>query len=152
MEQTSQEKGKSAELLVFSELIKRGADLFIPVIDKGIDAVILKSNGTYQEIQIKATQEDDQSGYFNVYDINEHDEKKFYIICVDMNEKNSVVKDRPNIWILPAKDFKEYMVSGYRLPIYECSRKHGNKLRQDMLEKYRDAWELLTESQLSGTG
>ena len=139
----TQEKGKGAELLVFSELIKRGADLFIPVIDKGIDAVIRKSNGTYLEIQIKSTQEDDQSGYFNVYDIENHNEETFYIICVDMNEKK-IVEGKPNIWVLSAKDFKEYMVSGYRLPIYECSRKHGNKLRQDMLEKYRDAWELLT--------
>ncbi len=151
MEQTSQEKGKSAELLVFSELIKRGADLFIPVIDKGIDAVIRKSNGTYLEIQIKSTQEDDQSGYFNVYDIEKHNEKTFYIICVDMNEKK-MVNGKPNIWILSVKNFKKYMVSGCRLPIYECSRRHRNLSRQNMLEKYRDAWELLTELHLSGTG
>jgi len=52
-----------------------------------------------------------------------------------MNEKKSKVNGRPNIWVLSAKDFKEYMVSGCRLPIYERSRKHGNKAREEVLQK-----------------
>lgn len=142
----SREKGKLAEFLVFSELIKKGANLFVPVVDiGGIDAVLRKRDGTYIEIQVKSTQKEDQAGYFNVYDLEQHPEDKFYIVCVDMNEGKSKVKGRPNIWILSAKDFKEYMVSGCRLPIYERSHKHGNEPRDELLQKNFEAWELLTQ-------
>lgn len=144
IETTSQTKGKSAEFLVFSELIKRGADLYLPVIDTGIDGIIRREDGTYLEIQVKSTEEDDQAGYFNVYDINHHSEDRFFIICVDMNEGKSIKKGKPNIWIIPASDFKKYMVSGCRLPIYERSRKHDNKIRCELLKHRLNAWELLT--------
>jgi len=143
---TNREKGKLAEFLVFGELIKHGVDLYLPVIDvKGIDAILRRKDGTYIEIQVKSTQEEDQAGYFNVYDLDQHPEDKFFIICVDMNEKKSKVKGMPNIWVLSAKDFKEYMISGCRLPIYERSRKHGNEAREKLLQRNFEAWELLTQ-------
>ena len=111
MDETSQQKGKRAELLVFSELMKEGFDVYLPVVDKGVDAIIPTKNGTYLEIQIKSTENEEQAGYFNVYDLDKHPQDRFYIICVDMNEKKSKVKGRPNIWILSAKDFKKYITS-----------------------------------------
>ena len=143
MDETSQQKGKRAELLVFSELMKEGFDVYLPVVDKGVDAIIPTKNGTYLEIQITSTENEEQAGYFNVYDLDKHPQDRFYIICVDMNEKKSKVKGRPNIWILSAKDFKKYMVSGYRLPIYERSRKHGNEAREKLLQNNFEAWKLL---------
>jgi hypothetical protein len=143
MQITTEQKGKAAEFLVFSELLKKGADLYLPVIDIGVDAIIQQKGGTYLEIQVKSTEKEDQAGYFNVYDINEHPEDKFFIICVDFNEEKSIEKGKPNIWILPAKDFKEYMVSGCRLPIYERSHKHNNKVRFELLKNRFYAWELL---------
>ena len=137
-------KGKSAEFYVFSELIRRSADLYLPVIDTGIDAILRKKDGTYLEIQVKSTEKEDQAGYFNVYDINEHPEHKFFVVCVDFNEEKSIKEGKPNIWVLPAKDFKEYMVSGCRLPIYERSRKHNNAVRCELLKNRFYAWELLT--------
>ena len=130
--------------MVFGELIKRGADLYLPVIDTGIDAIVRRKDGVYLEIQVKSTEEDEQAGYFNVYDLDKHPEKTFFVICVDMNDKNSKVEGKPNIWILSANDFKEYMVSGCRLPIYERSRNHANKRRDELLQKNFEAWELLT--------
>ncbi|MFH1015373.1 MAG: hypothetical protein V1771_00035 [Chloroflexota bacterium] len=50
---SSTAKGKSVELWVSSELIRRGADIYLPVIDIGIDAIIRKKDGEYLEIQIK---------------------------------------------------------------------------------------------------
>jgi predicted AAA+ superfamily ATPase len=137
-------KGKGAEYFVFSELIRKGADLYLPVIDTGIDAILRKKDGTYLEIQVKSTEKEDQAGYFNVDDINEHPEENYFIICVDFNEEKSLEKGKPNIWILPAKDFKEYMVSGCRLPIYERSHKHNNKVRFELLKSHFYDWKLLT--------
>jgi predicted AAA+ superfamily ATPase len=136
-------KGKSAEYFIFSELIKRGADVYLPAVDIGIDAIVRRRDWTYLEIQVKSTQEEEQAGYFNVYDLDQHPEENFYIVCVDMNEDNAKVKGRPKIWILPAKEFKEYMVAGCRLPIYERSQKHGNKRRDELIQRYFEAWELL---------
>ncbi len=93
---------------------------------------------------MKSTEEPDQAGYFNVYDISKRPADEFFIICVDMNKKNFKVEGRPNIWILPAKDFKEYMTSGCRLPIYERSHNHGNKKRDELLQNNLEAWGLLT--------
>jgi hypothetical protein len=144
MQITTEQKGKGAELIVFGELIRRGSDLYIPIVDKGTDAILRKEGGTYLEIQVKSTEEDEQAGYFNVYDLDKHPEENFYIICVDMNKKNSKEKGKPNIWILSAKDFKEYMVSGCRLPIYERSHKHNNEVRCELLKNRFYAWKLLT--------
>jgi len=150
MEVTSQQKGKRAEFLVFGELIKRGAELYLPAIDTGIDAIVRRKDGTFLEIQVKSTQEEEQAGYFNVYDLEQHPEDKFFVICVDMNEEKSRVKGRPNIWVLSAKDFKKYMVSGCRLPIYERSRNHENKTREELLQKNLEAWHLLTGDTTEG--
>ncbi len=137
-------KGKSAEYFVFSELIKRGADVYLPAVDIGIDAIVRRKDGTYLEIQVKSTQEEEQAGYFNVYDLDQHPEKNFYIVCVDMNEDNAKVKGKPNTWILSTEEFKKYMVAGCRLPIYEHSQKYENKGRTELLQENFEAWGLLT--------
>ncbi len=143
MQITTDQKGKGAELMVFGELIRKGVDLYIPIVDIGIDAIIKKKDGTYLQIQVKSTKAHEQAGYFNVYDINEHREEKFFIICVDMNEDNLIEKGKPNIWVLPATDFKKYMVSGCRLPIYE-TRRGDKEPRYKLLQDCFYAWESLT--------
>jgi len=47
MELTNSQKGKLAEFLVFRKLVEEGADLYLPAIDTGIDAVIKKKDGIY---------------------------------------------------------------------------------------------------------
>lgn len=66
MKATTQQKGKRAEFLVFGELVKRGADIYLPVIDVGIDAISRLKTGTYLEIQVKSTEAENMAGYFNV--------------------------------------------------------------------------------------
>jgi hypothetical protein len=145
MELTSQQKGKRAELLVFGELLKKGADLYLPIIDIGIDAIVRRKDGTFSEIQIKSTEAEEQAGYFNVKlsDLQQHLEGKFFIVCVDFNEERAIEKGKPNIWVLPAKDYKNYMTVSGRLPIYE--RRRGDKEKRYKLLRNRFyAWKLLT--------
>jgi hypothetical protein len=143
VEKKTTNKGKAAELFVFGELLNSGADLYVPLVDMGVDAVLRRSDGTYVEIQVKSTEEDDQAGYFNVYDLGEHPEDRFFIVCVDMNERNRKTEGKPNVWVLSSKDFKEYMVAGCRLPIYERSHKHGNVQRCELLKDRFYDWEHL---------
>ena len=155
---STQDKGKYAEFLVFAELIGRGADVYTPTVDTGIDAVVRRKNGSYTEVQIKATEEDDQAGYFNVPNFDRYKSENFYVVCVDLNDyplakrakpsyKSLTLPDGklPNVWILTSKEFEEYETAGHRLPIYEGSQKHRNEKRYILLKKAYRAWERLTE-------
>lgn len=138
------ETGKYAEYLVFAELIKRGADLYLPVIDRGVDAVVRKPDGSYLEIQIKATEAHDQAGYFNVYDIAQRQDETFFVICVDLHRYDTFEgHDWPYIWILTGGEFKQHMTAGHRLPIYEKSRKHSDQPRYKILRHTFKAWDRL---------
>ncbi len=146
MEVTSQQKGRGAEFLVFGELLRKGADLYLPTIDTGIDAIVRRKDGSYLEIQVKSTEADEQAGWFNVCDLEEYEDKKLFIVCVEMS------KEPPEIWVLPSEIFKDYAnVSKskegwyqYRLGIDSKATKHGNELRRNLLKKYLGAWDLLT--------
>jgi hypothetical protein len=141
---TSQQKGKQAEFLVFGELIKRGVDLYLPSVDTGIDAVVRKKDGRYLEIQVKATETPIMAGCFNVYDLDARE--SFFIVGVDLS------RHPPETWILPSLVFIKHATvwkskQGYKrhtLILDYKDRKHGNKLRRDILQKYREAWDLLT--------
>lgn len=146
MDVTTQQIGKRAELLVFGELIRRGADLYLPVIDTGIDAVIPRKDGTYLQIQVKSRTK--QGGWFTAYDLDLYDDEKFFIVCVDMSQS------MPETWVIPSKIFKEYAYKPwkskggwieYTLSIDSRDKKHGNEPRRELLQEYREAWELLIE-------
>ena len=153
MEISSQGKGKRGEFFVFGELIRRGFDLYLPVIDVGIDAVVRLKIGTYIEIQVKTTQAEDQAGYFNVYDLKH--QPNLFIICVDTSEEKLKKWGQPEVWILPSKEFSEYATkttlksyTRYHLPLPAKDKRHENKPRHDILKEYcanenEDAWELL---------
>ena len=147
MKATNQRKGKGAEFLVFSELLRGDADLYLPAVDTGIDAVVRKKDGTYLEIQVKSTEADEQAGCFNAYDLDCYDEERYFIVCVDLS------RQPPETWILPCGVFKEYATKpweskkgwkSYRLDVNARDTQHGNKPRREILQEYRNAWGLLT--------
>ena len=45
--------GKIGELYVFNELLKRGAAVYVPLVDEGVDALVQTSAGGVVELQIK---------------------------------------------------------------------------------------------------
>jgi len=135
MNETSQQMGKRAEFLAFGELVKRGADIYLPVMDIGIDAVIRKKDSTYLQIQVKSTKAPGMAGWFNVYDLDQYEGKGLFIICVDLS------KEPPEIWILPSEVFQEHAVvwdtkkgwKRYTLGMDSRDTKHGNERRRDIL-------------------
>lgn len=52
---TTQAAGNIAELYVFNELLKRGAAVYIPLVDEGVDAVVRTAAGRTIELQIKSS-------------------------------------------------------------------------------------------------
>ena len=145
MERTSQQIGKRAEYLVFSELIKGRAEIYVPLIDTGIDAIIRREDGKHLDIQVKSTE---KGWSFAIWLSDKYDEEKlktFFIVCVDMS------KQPPETWILPSNKFKEYATKAsqmeglgyYRLNLDAKSKRHGNKRRREILQEYLGAWKLL---------
>jgi len=136
----STEKGKLGELYVFAKLIENGAMPFLPVADiRGVDAVVRKKDGTYVEIQVKATWPPKQVGYYNVRNLIAR--KSLFIVGLAMGI------ERPEAWILPSEVFVEHATLRKKDTVYLLSLGLGEtKLeisRREQLREYREAWHLL---------
>ena len=93
----TQRTGKEGELRVIGELLKRGFDIYVPLIDvRGIDCII-KTDVGYKEIQIK-TRELAKTLLFDVKEFIPRD--NFFIICYN-------IKEPETFWVIPSKIFKE---------------------------------------------
>ena len=156
METRSCYKGKRAEYYVFGELIRRGFDLYLPVVDIGVDGVIRgKDGGTYVELQVKSTEAENQAGYFNVYDLEPS--PNLYIICVDMSKAKSSEYGQPETWVLPSDVYKQHATiqtlkgtTRYHLPLPAKDRRYRNKTRAESLEEFcatrhEEAWMQLSK-------
>ena len=142
------ETGKAGELRVFSEILRRGATVFMPLADiHGVDAIVRRKDGTLLEVQIKTHSTDYMANWFDVYDVEKHETDRFVIIGVDM------LVEPPESWVFPADVFIEYGTRSkrsdgsqvYRLDLEARSRKHGNRMRRETLEPhYLNAWQILT--------
>ena len=144
-QRTSQQKGKSAEFLVFRKLIEKGADLYLPVIDVGIDAIIRRKAGTHLDIQVKSTEE----GWSLASWVPDDPQllQRRVIIWVDMSES----QNNPEVWIFPGDIFVEYSTKigewpngTHRRLILYAKRRGDDQPRRELLKKYCNAWKLLT--------
>ena len=145
MKVTTQQKGKRAEFLVFGELIKRGADVYLPIIDTGIDAIVRREDGTHLDIQVKSTEKEWSLDAW-VPDNPQLQQRRF-IILVDMSKSEK----KPEIWVFPGEIFFDYSIkigaeqSGtYRRLDLSATRKGDDQPRCALLKKYCNAWRLLT--------
>ena len=144
----SSETGKSGELRVFSEILRRGAIVFMPLADThGVDAIVRRKDGTLLEVQIKTHSTGYMSNWFDIYDVDRYETDCFVIIGVNMFVEPS------ETWIFPAEAFMDYSTRSdvsdgahvYRLDLEARSRKHGNRVRREILEPhYLNAWHILT--------
>jgi len=143
MEMGTTEKGKLGELYVFGKLIEKGAMPFLPIADiRGVDAVVRKKDGTYVEIQVKATWPPDQAGYFNVRNLESR--PNLFVIGLIMH------KEAPEAWIVPSPVFIEDATQRKvdNRTVFLLSLGLGNTNlelnRRDKLKEYRENWDQLT--------
>jgi len=141
---SSQHKGKRGELIVFGELLRRDAELYTPLVDMGVDAVVRGESGQFIGLQIKATEATDQDRYFNFF--WEPKPNRFFI-CVSLKD------NPPSVWVVPWDVFKKYaqnhkLAAGDRwhLPLPQKMRGDSSgKTREQLLDlycasKHEDAW------------
>jgi hypothetical protein len=106
MEKATQRTGKEGELKVIGELLRRGFDVYTPLIDIGGIDCIVKTNVGYKEILIKTREQFTTKLLFDVKDFQPRD--NFFIICYNINEPET-------FWVITSKVFKE---NTYFLKIY----------------------------------
>jgi len=138
------EKGKLGELYVFMKLIEGGAMPFLPIADiRGVDAVVRKKDGTYVEIQVKATYPPKQAGYFNVRNLIPR--KNLFIVCLIMG-----IEEIPEAWILPSIIFVDHATKRkvddktVHLLSLGLGETKLEQSRRKKLARYRENWSLLT--------
>lgn len=115
-------KGAIGENIVIAEFLKRGFDVYLPVVDRGIDAVIRSEAGQFFEIQIKTRHTSKKTGkyWFEV-------RPKFFIVLYQAELYPS------DFWIIPSTIFKHHC-----RPKKEVCVLLLNPKRQKELEKYKN--------------
>ena len=93
--------GKRGELSVLGELLKRGFDIYIPLVDVGIDCVVRTKGNNFKEIQIKTRTPTDKG---RICDVKMFEPKgNFFIIYRLDGEKDENGEDI--YWIIPSEVF-----------------------------------------------
>lgn len=76
-------KGKAIEHYIIYELLKNDFDVFVPVVDTGIDLIIKDREGGFVEIQVKSRDIQNDEDVFFIKDFEPN--FNFFIVCHNMN-------------------------------------------------------------------
>lgn len=140
---TTQMAGEIGELYVFKELLKRGIEVYKPLVDEGLDALLRLPSGDVLELQIKSAggAGGKDPRWFQMPSFTPRPE--FFILCVTF--LNEEVEE---VWVFPSMVFYAY-ASGAKQKIRDLNlesgiRNYGEPL-QDYLRGFRNRWELITE-------
>jgi len=77
-------KGKAIEHYIISELLKNDFDVFVPVVDTGIDLIIKDKEGGLVEIQVKSRMINDDEDCFFIKSFEPR--HNFFIVCHNIND------------------------------------------------------------------
>lgn len=127
-------KGKQGELFIIGKILQKGHEVYLPVIDTGIDFLIDVGDGKYKEIQVKSR---DGDPTFSIKSFSPRD--NFFVICY-LRRRNE-----DDIWIVPSRVFKQVgratKISG-RDYIQLSIGKDGSPV-YNKLAKYHGNWGIL---------
>jgi hypothetical protein len=132
--------GKIGELHVFRELLRRGVNPYVPLVDiEGVDAVIKTKSGDYLELQIKTVATEKTPRWFQVQKLRAR--HNYYVVCV-------VLTVEPiETWIVPSLVFERHSTvdkSGLCDLNFDSTARGSDVPRWKLLDEYRDAWHLLS--------
>jgi len=80
----SSKKGKAVEHYLISELLNQGLEVYLPVVDSGIDFIVKDRNGGLIEVQVKSRSIMSDKSFFSIKDFKPR--YNFFIICYNLNE------------------------------------------------------------------
>ena len=94
--------GKRIEFWIIGEMLKEGLDVYIPLVDDmGIDAIVRKENGSFLEIQIKASSHTVKFGDAGLFVVAKHDEMRENYFFVFYSERMDTT------WIMSSEELIE---------------------------------------------
>ena len=141
---TTATAGKIGELYVFNELLKRGAGVYVPLVDEGVDAIVRTAKGHTIELQIKSS--GGAGGKFpRWFQIAKVESRpNLFIISVEVRDG-----EPGDVWIFPSTVFDAYAARPPKgtprdLDLESGVRKYGLPLR-DLLCGFRNRWELVVD-------
>jgi len=123
----SQTKGKMGELAVLGELLKRGFQVYQPMVDTGIDCLVDVGDGNYKEIQIKSRQDD---AIFTPRKFKPKD--SFFLICSVSSRRGDY------LWVFPSKVFHENATSSKNKKGREYLQLRIGPEGSETFEKFRE--------------
>ena len=136
--------GERGEMYVFGELLKRGADLYVPLVDQGVDALVRTADGIVIEIQVKSAGSagGKDPRWFQINHLKPR--KNFIIVGVEFDQM-----DPKYAWVFPSIIFDKYATNPAKgsprdLNLEVGIRKYGMPLK-DLLCGFRDRWELIVD-------
>ena len=133
--------GKRQEYVVVAELLKRGFDVYMTLVDdQGIDCIIRKDENTYIDIQIKARSKSAKNWNFFAAMTIEPRDNYFFIFYLETNN---------SFWVMPSADVVKHasvMKSGVNTGKHSLAiPKSENTVKAQLFSKYKDesGYELL---------
>ena len=134
--------GQIGELYVFSELLKQGLEVYKPLVDEGLDALVRLPSGQVIELQIKSAggAGGKDPRWFQMPAFTPR--PRFLVVCVEFLDSEVA-----NVWVFPSMVFHAYASgSGSKmrdLNLDSGKRKYGEPLT-DRLCGFRNRWELIS--------
>lgn len=97
-------KGKIGENIVIGELLKRGLEVYLPVVDAGVDCVIRGNSGKFYTVQIKTRATEGRGR--NIFDVRNFQPSPDFFIVI-----HSALTDET--YVLPSEVFEQHSKDAY---------------------------------------
>ena len=118
--------GKHCEYLVFAELLKRGYDTYLPLVDdKGVDCIIRNSDGTHLDIQIKGR------GPRWIFNFGRVESRPNYFFIIYPPDRN--------FYVIPSSEICKWLNGREKLGI-------NNTIKEILNKEYKNNFDLLAKN------
>ena len=142
---STQIKGKWAEYKTIAEFLKRGYDVYIPLVDeRQIDCVIRRGNNDYVELQIKGATKDSQAKQAGLITFRLQNPRPNYFFLF-------YVEHIDTYWIIPSIELPDLAsrnktgknVGDYTIQLTKYSSKKDEVSPNSNFSKYEDNFDFL---------
>lgn len=141
--------GKRQEFIVIAEMLRRGFDVYIPLVDdQQIDCILRRSANDYVDIQIKARSKDClpyDAGRFAAMDIPNPRERYFFIFYSEQADSYWVFPSMKLVE-LASRNKKGTNVGKYHINLTGYSAKRGEVYPNPRFDEYKNKFELLASA------
>jgi len=121
--------GKIGENVIIGEFLKRDLEVYLPVVDRGIDCVIKGSSGRFYAVQIKTLATERRGG--NYFYVNNFQPRSDFFIVLHMTQTDET-------YVLPSEVYEKHSREAYarrgtrrRLVLTDKKRKILNQYRNN---------------------